>query len=78
MTALGTPRHMIIHSRNRSANTTSTDLANTTAALALCVFFFLGLAVLTRSLPTALAGTAGLAGALLLTFKMLALPTDYR
>ncbi|MEU0545904.1 hypothetical protein [Nocardia sp. NPDC005978] len=67
---------MIIDSRNHPRNTTRIDRTSTAVALALCLFFFLGLTLLTGSALTALTGTAGLLGALVMTFQMLALPTD--
>ncbi|MFI1919851.1 hypothetical protein [Nocardia sp. NPDC020380] len=68
---------MIINSRNRPTNTTRADLTSTVLALTACLVFFLGLAALIKSLPTALAGSAGLAAAWVMTLKMLAVPRDY-
>ncbi|AYF74902.1 hypothetical protein D7D52_14685 [Nocardia yunnanensis] len=65
---------MIIHSRNRTAKATNVDPTSTVLAALACLVFVFGLALLTRSIPTALAAGAGLAGAWMLTINMLAAP----
>ncbi|MEU1426727.1 hypothetical protein ABZ412_06585 [Nocardia sp. NPDC005746] len=68
---------MIINSRNRTSNTTSADHTGTALAAVACAVFFLGLTVLTRSLPTAVVATAVLVAGWVTTLKMLAVPHHY-
>ncbi|MGW0252602.1 hypothetical protein ACWDYH_38850 [Nocardia goodfellowii] len=51
-----------------------TDLTTVASCVLICMALYLGLAVLTGSHATALAGAAGLGLALVLTVKMMALP----
>ncbi|WP_132369833.1 hypothetical protein [Nocardia alba] len=59
------------NSRNRTTSTPSMDLTSTTIMLATCVFFLVGLATLTGSLPAAILGAVGLGAGMVMTFKML-------
>ncbi|MEV0432266.1 hypothetical protein [Nocardia sp. NPDC050413] len=61
------------HSRNRTPNTTSTDLTSTAIMLATCVFFLFGLTTLTGSLAVAALGALGLAAAMATATKMVGL-----
>ncbi|MFF0500116.1 hypothetical protein ACFYU5_27200 [Nocardia aobensis] len=64
-------------SRDRRPKTPRIDLISTAFALGICLLFLVGLSTL-ASAPVAILGSVGLAGAIVVALRMMALPDPER